>query len=72
MNIDSLWLDLTQREKEIVRLLLNGSSSIAIAEKLNISRHTVDTHRRKILKKTGLRNTHELMANFYRHLNPAH
>jgi RNA polymerase sigma factor (sigma-70 family) len=42
---------LTQREKEILDLLLNGMSSKEIAEKLSISRYTVDHHRAHILDK---------------------
>jgi DNA-binding CsgD family transcriptional regulator len=65
MIIDPSRFNLTPRETEIVYLLLDGKTSNEMAEKLNISRHTVDTHRRKILKKTGLRNTHELMVTFF-------
>lgn len=64
MNIDSAYHQLTQREKEIVQLLLDGNSSSEIGEKLNISRHTVDTHRRKILKKLNLKNSVKLVAQF--------
>lgn len=51
----------TDREFEIVNLLRMGLDSHAIGEKLFISSHTVDTHRRNILKKTGHHNTSELI-----------
>ena len=51
---------LSAREKEIVQLLADGLSSKQIAAKLFLSSHTVDTHRRNLLKKTGSKNTLEL------------
>ena len=42
---------LTQREKEILRLLADGASSEAIAEQLWISRNTVRTHIKRLLGK---------------------
>jgi DNA-binding CsgD family transcriptional regulator len=52
----------THREREILSLLAIGKNSCEIGEKLNISRHTVDTHRRKMLSKCHLCNTAELVA----------
>lgn len=48
--------NLTDRETEILKLILNEASSIEIAEKLNVSVRTIDTHRRNILSKTGASN----------------
>ena len=56
---------LTDREIEIVKLLMKGKSSGEIGELLFISKNTVDTHRRNILEKTGLKTTAEL-HNFFR------
>lgn len=53
---------LTEREAEIVTLLLEGMDSQEIAEQLFISKHTVDTHRRNILHKTNTENTSRLFA----------
>lgn len=53
---------LTRREKEITSMLAEGFSAGKIAESLNVSRHTIRTHRRNILKKTGCSNTAELIA----------
>ncbi len=61
--------ELTLREKEILTLLALGNNSREIGEKLNISKHTVDTHRRKMLSKTKLNNTTELVAFSISHLH---
>jgi len=50
----------TEREKEIIHFLLKGEQSGEIAEKLNISKYTVDTHRKNILLKANTRTTLEL------------
>ena len=52
---------LTQREKEIIRLILDGMSSPEIAEKLFISHRTVENHRANIMNKLKVRNTVELV-----------
>lgn len=44
---------LTVREKEILQLICNEYSSSEIAEKLFISVHTVNNHRKSILYKTN-------------------
>ena len=46
---------LTDREKEILKLVLDESSSQEIATALNLSIRTVETHRKNILRKTGCR-----------------
>lgn len=51
----------TNREHEIINCLAEGLDSKEIGEKLFLSKHTIDTHRRNILSKTGNRNTHELI-----------
>lgn len=52
---------LTKRELEIIKCIADGLSSIEMAEKLFISEHTVRTHRKNLLKKTGLSNTSQLI-----------
>ncbi|MBC3846153.1 PAS domain-containing protein [Winogradskyella echinorum] len=52
----------TNRERDIIRLLILDKSSKEISEKLNISPHTVDTHRRNILKKLEISSTGELVG----------
>jgi len=44
---------LTDREFEIIKLIQAGYKSEQIAEKLFLSKFTIDTHRRNILVKTG-------------------
>lgn len=48
---------LSGREKEIVRLIMDELTSPEIAEKLNISLNTVETHRRNIMHKLNTKNT---------------
>jgi DNA-binding NarL/FixJ family response regulator len=52
---------LTQREKEILELVAAGLSTKIIADKLNISHRTVDTHRVNMMKKMEVSNTAELV-----------
>lgn len=47
---------LSDRELEVLELLLHGLSNKDVAEKLNLSYHTVTTHRRNIMKKTKSKN----------------
>jgi len=53
---------LSDREKEVLKLLMQGKTSKQIAKELIISKTTVDTHRRNILEKTGAQNTSELIS----------
>lgn len=53
---------ITNRERDIIRLLVLNYSSKQIADKLNISPNTVDTHRRNILKKLHISSTGELIG----------
>jgi PAS domain S-box-containing protein len=46
---------LSQREVDVLRLLALGHSSLKIAEQLGISKNTVDTHRRNLSLKLGLK-----------------
>jgi len=47
--------ELSERETEVLVLLAKGCSSKEIADKLNISVHTVNTHRKNITRKTGIK-----------------
>lgn len=53
---------LSQREKEILKLIIEGKTSIEIAELLFISKHTVNSHRKNILKKTDCKSVSELIV----------
>jgi DNA-binding NarL/FixJ family response regulator len=52
---------LTNREKEVVQLLMDGKTSQEIADKLFISPRTVDTHRANLMQKFKTKNTIELI-----------
>jgi len=52
----------TEREREIVSLLIKGLSSRKISEVLNISYETARTHRKNILQKASVRNTSQLVS----------
>ena len=65
MNTD-IKASITEREKEILSLLAIGLSSKEISEKLFISPHTVEYHRRQLLKKTKSRNIAQLIGTAYR------
>lgn len=51
----------TAREMDIIQLLALGRSSKLIAVELSISLHTVNTHRRNLMERSGTRNVAELM-----------
>lgn len=48
---------LSKREQEVLQLICDGLSTSEIAEKLYLSSHTVENHRRNIMIKTGTKNT---------------
>lgn len=52
---------LTERELEIVELVAQGLISKQIAKELHLSPHTVNTHRKNILKKLDLNSSSELI-----------
>lgn len=52
----------TAREKEILYHIAQGQTFGEIAGILNLSPHTINTHKKNILKKTDCRNTTELVA----------
>lgn len=51
----------TRREREILKLIVEGKNSKTIAEELYISLHTVSTHRKNILKKAGAKTPLDLV-----------
>ncbi|MCP9767235.1 DNA-binding response regulator [Lacihabitans sp. LS3-19] len=52
---------LSERELEVVKLIAEEYSSSQIAEKLFISLNTVETHRKNIFRKTGVKNSFGLL-----------
>jgi DNA-binding NarL/FixJ family response regulator len=52
---------LTQREREVLGLLVHGHTNQAIAERLFRSTKTVETHRARIVRKLGLKTRADLV-----------
>lgn len=52
---------LTPREREVFHLIVEGLTTKEIARKLDISAKTAENHRLRVLDKTGVRNTAELV-----------
>lgn len=48
---------LSERENEIIVLIAEGQTNELIAEQLFLSKHTVNTHRKNIMAKLGVKNT---------------
>ncbi len=48
---------ITDREREVLKLIVNEYTNQEIADKLFVSVRTVDAHRRNLLQKTGAKNT---------------
>jgi len=59
--------ELTTREKEILRLVAEEKSNLAIAEALFISERTVETHRKNILTKTNCKSVVGLIQYAIKH-----
>lgn len=65
INVDDVEFDklscdpisISEREVEVIALIAEGYTNGQIAEKLFISNHTVNTHRKNIMKKLGVNNT---------------
>jgi len=57
---------LTSREKEVLKLLVEGLSSNEIGIELNISPETVKTHRKNMLKKLSFNKVSELVSYAFR------
>jgi FixJ family two-component response regulator len=53
---------LTQRELEVLQLVIAGKSNKDIGRELDISHRTVELHRMRIMQKTGAQNVIELAA----------
>lgn len=57
----ALFNRLTMREKDVMRLLTEGLGNPQIADRLYISRSTVETHRKNLKAKLGLKSYKELL-----------
>lgn len=54
-------IEISKREIEVLVLICKGLTNIEISEELHISQRTVEGHRSKLLRKTGSRNTTNLI-----------
>lgn len=52
---------LTKKEKEVIHFIMEGKTSKEIADKMNLSARTIETHRYNILSKFNLKNVAELV-----------
>lgn len=65
LNVDDIDLDafsceavmITKRECEIITLIAEGHTNAIIADMLFLSAHTINTHRKNIMAKLGVKNT---------------
>ncbi len=48
---------LSERENEIITLIAEGLTNSQIADQLFLSTHTINTHRKNIMSKLGVKNT---------------
>ena len=58
---------LSRREKEILQLVIEEHTTAEIAKKLFISAGTVESHRRNMISKLGVRNTAGLVSAAYKY-----
>ncbi len=63
----SLGQDLTERERDVLKLLVEGYSNPAIAERLSVGRSTIKTHVSHILEKLGVNSRLEAVSLAIRH-----
>lgn len=59
---DSAWDKLTNREREILKLVAEGNKNREIADYLFVSQHTIEKHRENLMKKLNLHSTASLTA----------
>ena len=60
LNIGELTCDpvvLSDRELEVIKLIAEGQTNGQIADKLFLSSHTINAHRRNVMQKLGVNNT---------------
>lgn len=55
---------LTDRQREIIALVAQGKTNSQIAIELGVSARTIESHRARLIKASGVRNSAELVARF--------
>ena len=63
-NIDK-YSSLTKREKETLKLIVKGHTNVQIAEKMQVSPHTIRTHRNRIWQKLEIKHLIECLKYAY-------
>ena len=56
-SLNCVGIGVTEREIDVIRGIAEGLSNKLIADKLSLSTHTVNTHRKNIMSKLGVCNT---------------
>jgi two-component system, NarL family, response regulator NreC len=60
-NLQDSYDLLTEREREVLQLLAQGKSNKEVAQVLDLSPHTIDSHRTNMMQKLNLHNTAEIV-----------
>lgn len=62
-DVDTLLteMDITQRELEVLQYISEGFTNLEIAERLFLSKRTVEGHRQNLIDKTGVKNSASLI-----------
>lgn len=61
ISLNNVAVRFTKREKELIELLAKGFTTLDISEKLYLTPKTVETYRCRLLDKTSVKNTTELL-----------
>lgn len=65
-DVQDPYTTLTQREREVLHLVVQGLSNALIGDRLGIGRRTVESHRQSGMNKLDLRSLAQLLDYFYR------
>jgi DNA-binding NarL/FixJ family response regulator len=67
-EVGARWESLTEREREVLRLLAEGLDNAAVGEALCVTVRTVECHVTSILSKLGVASRLEAVAWIHKHL----
>ncbi len=59
--INKINITISDREKDVLKLIAKGFSNIEIADKLNLSKRTIDGHKSRLFEKTNAKNAPNLI-----------